>query len=41
MSPESRLILLCGLPGSGKATLAKHLARELPVVQMRRHRLAG
>ncbi|MEV0385255.1 AAA family ATPase [Nonomuraea sp. NPDC050643] len=24
--PASRLILLCGLPGAGKTTLARHLA---------------
>jgi predicted kinase len=28
-----RLILLCGLPGSGKTTLAKRLAAELPAVR--------
>ncbi|WP_223167845.1 AAA family ATPase [Nonomuraea sp. SYSU D8015] len=29
-----RLILLCGLPGSGKTTLAKRLAAELPAVRL-------
>jgi predicted kinase len=28
-----RLILLCGLPGAGKTTLAKRLAAELPAVR--------
>ncbi len=30
----SRLILLCGLPGSGKTTLAKRLAGRTPVVRL-------
>jgi len=31
---EARLILICGLPGSGKTTLAKRLAREVPAVRL-------
>ena len=31
---ESRLILICGLPGSGKTTLAKQLAGQVPAVRL-------
>ncbi|MEV4104547.1 ATP-binding protein [Nonomuraea sp. NPDC049649] len=31
---RGRLILVCGLPGSGKTTLATRLARELPAVRL-------
>jgi predicted kinase len=32
--PKARLILICGLPGSGKTTLAKQLARVVPAVRL-------
>ena len=31
---EARLILICGLPGSGKTTLAKQLALDLQAVRL-------
>lgn len=31
---EARLILICGLPGSGKTTLAEKLAPEVPAVRL-------
>jgi predicted kinase len=31
---EARLMLICGLPGSGKTTLAKQLALETPAVRL-------
>ena len=32
--PKSRLILLCGLPGAGKTTVAKRLAAKVPAVRL-------
>jgi predicted kinase len=31
---KARLILICGLPGSGKTTFAKELATEVPAVRL-------
>jgi predicted kinase len=31
---DARLILICGLPGSGKTTLAARLARHVPAVRL-------
>ncbi|MEU6356789.1 AAA family ATPase [Streptomyces sp. NPDC047072] len=33
-APSPRLILLCGLPGSGKTTLAKRLVSQIPAVRL-------
>jgi predicted kinase len=32
--PPARLVLLCGLPASGKSTLARELARTMPAVRL-------
>jgi predicted kinase len=34
VSAGARLILICGLPGSGKTTLAKRLERAVPAVRL-------
>jgi predicted kinase len=34
MSRRGRLIVVCGLPGSGKTTLAKEIASRLPAVRL-------
>jgi predicted kinase len=31
---DTRLVLICGLPGAGKTTLAKRLAEQLPAVRL-------
>ena len=31
---STRLVLVCGLPASGKSTLARHLATTIPVVRL-------
>ena len=31
---SARLVLICGLPASGKSTLARHLAPEIPAIRL-------
>jgi predicted kinase len=31
---STRLVLICGLPASGKSTLARHLATEIPAIRL-------
>ena len=32
--PSTRLVLICGLPASGKSTLARRLAPEMPAIRL-------
>lgn len=32
--PQTRLVLICGLPASGKSTLARQLAAKIPAVRL-------
>ena len=32
--PRARLVLICGLPASGKSTLARRLAPEIPAIRL-------
>jgi adenylylsulfate kinase-like enzyme len=32
--PRTRLVLICGLPASGKSTLARHLATKIPAIRL-------
>lgn len=38
MTPTGRLVLICGLPASGKSTLARSLAQELPAIRLDKDR---
>jgi predicted kinase len=33
-TPRPRLVLVCGLPGAGKTTLARHLATTMPAIRL-------